>query len=276
MSRKPRNCLCDARSYVVTWAIFLSLFSLTGCASDPVNPSFPTQLEAAKDDLKRIEASPMSLDRPLVVVGGFLDPGIAASWLKAEFSSLTADRRIVQVELFDCGSLQECREKIVHAVDKAYPSDSADVTREVDVIGVSLGGLAARYASSPVGRGKRLAVAHLFTISSPLRGAKLAEDLPLLIPFQAELRPGSAEMKALNAWEAGYPTYSYICLGDDIIGDENAAVSGRTAWWLSKAPMADVHGGAFYDARILADITRRLRHEPALAMDPPAALPAKG
>jgi hypothetical protein len=248
---------------------------LTGCASDPVNPSFPTKLEAAQDDLKRIEASPMSLDRPLVVVGGFLDPGIAAGWLKAEFSSLTTDRRIVPVELFDCGSLRDCREKIVRAVDKAFPNQSADATREVDVIGVSLGGLAARYASSPLGRGKRLTVAHLFTISSPLRGAKLAEDMPLLIPFQAELRPGSPEMKSLNAWEAGYPTYSYICLGDDIIGDENAAISGRTAWWLSKAPMADVHGGAFYDARILADITRRLRHEPALAMDPPAALPAK-
>jgi len=108
-----------------------------------------------------------------------------------------------------------------------------------------------------------------------LRGAKLAEDLPLLIPFQAELRPGSPEVVDLSAWQAGYPTYSYICLGDDIIGEQNAALAGRTAWWLSKAPMAEVHGGAFCDARILADITRRLRREPALATDPPAALPVR-
>lgn len=247
---------------------------LVGCAGDPVNPSFPTKLEAAKHDLKRIEAAPKPLDRPLVVVGGYLDPGIAASWLRWEFSTLTSDQRILSIELFDCGSLQECRDKVVREVDKVFPSESAEATREVDVIGVSLGGLAARYASSPNGHGKRLTIARLFTISSPLRGAKIAEELPLMLRIQGELRPGSAEMKALNAWRAAYPTYSYICLGDDIIGEQNAALAGKTAWWLSSAPMADVHGGAFYDPRILADITRRLRHEPALATEPPAALPS--
>ncbi len=272
---KRRNCVGGGRGFGALCAVVLAVFATAGCATDPVNPSFPTKLEIAQDDLKRIEASPKPLERPLVVIGGFLDPGIASSWLKAEFSSLTGDRRIVAVELFDCGSLQECREKVVGSVEKAFPSPSPDVTEEVDVVGVSLGGLAARYASSPAGQGKRLRIAHLFTISSPLRGAKLAEDLPMLIPFQAELRPGSREMTELNAWQASYPTYSYICLGDDIIGDGNAAVAGKTPWWLSKAPMADVHGGAFYDARILADITRRLRHEPALASDPPAALPER-
>ena len=272
---KRSNCFSTPRIYRLTCALFVLATTLTGCASDPVNPSFPTQLDAAKDDLKRIEASPQPLDRPLVVISGFLDPGISSSWLKAEFSALTTDRRIVAVDLFDCGTLQECREKIVKAVDKSFSNDSKEATLEVDVIGVSLGGLAARYASGPTGQGKKLKIARLFTISSPLRGAKLAEDLPLLIPFQAELRPGSPEMTALNRWKEAYPTYSYICLGDDVIGDQNAAVAGRTAWWLTKAPMADVHGGAFYDARILADITRRLRHEPALATDPPADLPVR-
>src|SRR3954463_15679345 len=104
MSWKQRNCFGG------TWLIKKAACAITliawiaGCASDPINPSFPTNLETAKSDLKRIESSPQPLDRPLVVVGGFLDPGIASSWLKSEFSSLTSDRRIVSVELFDCGT----------------------------------------------------------------------------------------------------------------------------------------------------------------------------
>jgi hypothetical protein len=256
-------------------ALALAAVGLAGCAGRASNPSFPTKLETARDDLKRMESSPRPLDRPLVIVGGFLDPGIAGLWLKGEFSSLSGDERIIWVELFSCASLQECRERIVRAVDKAFPDASSDVTREVDVVGVSLGGLAARYASGPTGRGRRLKIARLFTISSPLRGSKEAQDLPLLVPIQAQLRPGSMELALLNASDAGYPIYPYVCLGDQVIGEKNAAPPGKTPWWVSPAPLADVHGGAFYDARFLADIARRLRHEPALSREPAAVLPTE-
>ena len=131
-----------------------------------------------------------------------------------------------------------------------------------------------RYAAGPSGLGKQLTIARLFTISSPLRGAKLAEDLPLVLhPIQPEVKPGSSEMVCLNSKAADYPIYPYVCLGDEVIGESNAAPPGRTPWWVSPAPMAAPHNGAYYDARFLADIARRLRNEPALSSEPAAMLP---
>src|SRR5690349_2954755 len=98
MSWKRGNCFDSRWAFGRAGALMLAGF-LVGCAGDPVNPSFPTKLEAAKHDLKRIEAAPKPLDRPLVVVGGYLDPGIAASWLRWEFSTLTSDQRILSIEL---------------------------------------------------------------------------------------------------------------------------------------------------------------------------------
>ena len=82
-------------------------------------------------------------------------------------------------------------------------------------------------------------------------------------------------MSELNHTPVTYPIYSYICLGDPIIGDANAAVPGETAWWVPDAPLTTPHTGAFFDPRIMADIARRLRDEPALAHFPPSTLPAE-
>jgi len=74
-------------------------------------------------------------------------------------------------------------------------------TSEVDVIGVSMGGVVGRCAAAPppAGRlGKRLKIARLFTISSPHRGAVMASLLPPLIgPIQLELRKESTFLRAL-------------------------------------------------------------------------------
>ena len=223
-----------------------------------------------------MESQPRELHRPLLVVGGILDPGIASGWLKWEFGSLTGDRRIIAVSLGDCLTLQDCRTKIVAAVEEAFPSTSKDQTAEVDVVGYSLGGLASRFASSPSQPGRRLCIARLFSISAPMRGAIAAENLPLIHPMQADLRPGSSMLASLNAIDLKYPIYSYVCLNDTVIGDVNAALPGQTAWWLPDAPMTSAHNGAFYDPRILADIARRLRDEPSFAQSPPAALPVGG
>lgn len=257
------------------WWVFSVVF-VGGCASQPANPSFPTRVDSAQKDLGRMESQPHGLRRPLLVVGGILDPGIASGWLKWEFESLTGDRRIIAVSLGDCLSLQDCREKIVSAVQQAFPSESGEQTVEVDVVGYSLGGLASRYAANPARPGRRLRIARLFAISSPMRGAAAAENLPLLHPMQADLRPGSRVLAALDATDLKYPIFSYVCLNDAVIGEANAALPGQTAWWLPDAPLTAAHGGAFYDPRILADIARRLRDEPSLAQSPPAALPAGG
>jgi len=221
-----------------------------------------------------MEFHPRAVDRPLVVIGGIMDPGVAANWMRTKFQSITGDRRIVAVPLGDCMSFAACRRRIVGAVQAAFPSETNEETIEVDVVGYSLGGVAARYAALNEGGGRRLRIARLFTISSPHRGAAVAQELPLIHPLQADLRPGSALLKKLNAHPPPYAIYPYVRLGDREIGQANAAPPGQTAWWVPTAPLGSPHSGAFCDARIIADIARRLRNEPPAALSPPATLPA--
>ena len=272
---EPNHCIAR-----IIWrgkcALILFATFMMGCDSQPLNPSFPTNPTAARADLGRMESRPRGLKRPLVVVGGFADPGVASWWLKREFETLTGDRRIIAVPLGECASIDQCGQRIVEAVETAFPSGSSKQTCEVDVVGYSLGGVASRYAGAGWGRGKRLRIARLFAISAPMRGARVAQEFPLFHPIQWDLRPGSLMLTSLNASKPDYLIYSYVCLGDTVIGEANAALPGRTPWWVPRASPADAHSGAFFDPRIVADIARRLRDEPAFAQDPPAQLPGSG
>ena len=225
-------------------------------------------------DLDRMAADRKPLERPLVVISGFMDPGLAAISMQARFASVTGDRRIATISLFECCSFAQCRRKIIDVVGRAFPSDDPSQTREVDVVGFSMGGLAARLAAEPSHDGtRRLRIHRLFTIDSPNRGAVRAAQLPLLHPLQKDMRPGSAMLVRLNAMPPPYQVFAYVRLGDKPIGEPNARVRGNPMWWVSTLPMSNPHADAVQDPRILADIARRLRGETPLASMPPAPLP---
>ena len=246
-----------------------------GCAAQPVNPSLPTTTPQAQCDLSRMKASPGQLERPLVIIGGFADPGIAAGSLKREFDAMTRGRRIIAVSLWWRWSAEACRREVIRAVDCAFPNTDPKRTSEVDVIGYSLGGFAARYAAVGSSANCRtLRIARLFAISSPLQGADDVCRWPALLPIQKDLRPGSAVLSRINASAAPYPIFAYVRLGDHPVGVANAAPPGRVAWWVATPAFEDAHNGAYKDPRILADIARRLRGETPAAHDPPAPLPA--
>ncbi len=248
---------------------------VSGCAAQPWNPSFPVTTASAELDLKRMAEAPKALPRPLVVIGGFMDPGVAALTLEHDFVLISTKPKVVAIGLGECCTLDDCRRKIIDIVSVACGADDTE-TAEVDVVGCSLGGLAARYAAveeSGNPHARRLHIARLFTISSPHLGAEDAQRLPLLHPMQKDLRPHSALLDRLNAVKPDYPIYSYVRLGDHAVGTENAAPPGQTPWWLPIQDFSDPHGGAFLDARILADISRRLRGETPLTISPPAVVP---
>jgi hypothetical protein len=258
----------------------LFLTHLVACASDPaVNPSFPISIPSANKILAQAAADPQPLKRPLLIVGGFMDPGIAPLLLQNQFQSFTNDRKIVSVSLGACFTFDDCRQRIIQAVDKNFPTVDPITTTEVDVIGFSLGDVAARYAAleekadhKPI---RRLRIARLFTISSPHRGA-LAATFPLqLLPIQKALVPNSDFLKKLNSSaDPPYPIYPYVRLGDEIIGYENAAPPGQTAWWVSTPWFSQPHLYAFDDPRIIADILLRLRGQTPLTTDPPSPFPS--
>ena len=259
------------RPFVVACAL---LMTSLGCAPQPTNPSFPATADFARRDLRRMASAHRPLDYPLVIISGFMDPGFAAVSMRGNFQAATGDSHIVTVTLGECGSFEECRGKVIRAVDKAFPSKDVWETTEVDVVGFSMGGLVARYAANPPpGMNRRLRIHELFTISSPNQGAVRAEVLPLLHPLQADMRPGSPLIRRLNSMPTPYPVYSYIRLGDHAIGPPNAGIPGGLLWWVSTPPFSNPHVDAASDPRIVDDIARRLRHEAPLSTAPPAALP---
>jgi pimeloyl-ACP methyl ester carboxylesterase len=253
-------------------------FLLAGCAPQITNPSFSVTHAQARADIAQMQQDPKPLDRPVVIIGGFLDPNFSSQEVNL-LRSVSRDPAIVKVSLFTCCSFDSCRRRIIDEVDKALPSTDPEWTAEVDVIGNSLGGLAARYAAAPSNdpaHPRRLRIARLFTISSPLRGARLAQFIALT-QFHRDMIPGSPFLQSLARSDAfsTYTTVSYVHLDDNTVGSENAALPGSRAYWLTDAFWVPPHLGAMFDPRILADIARRLRDEDPLTGVPPATLPAK-
>jgi hypothetical protein len=250
---------------------------ITGCES-PANPSFAVTSGQAHQAIQEMRSDPRPLQRPLVVIGGFADFNVSPPLFENFFRGVSRDAKIIPVSVGLCGTFAECRQKVIDAVEKAYPCKDPNWTSEVDVVGASLGGLVGRYAAAPsndAAHSRRLRVARLFTISSPLSGAKIANALAVT-DFHRDIRPGSAFLKSLAAYDADamYRIYSYVHLGDEIVGQQYAALPGQTAYWLPNDSLLLPHTAAMVDDRILADIARQLRGEPGFTKPPPAPLPA--
>jgi hypothetical protein len=212
-----------------------------------------------------------------VVIGGFIRLKYLLPSGEHFYIGLTRDTMIIPVSLTSCGSFEDCRHCIISAVDRACPGHDPQWTSEVDVVGESIGGLAARYAAAPSpdpAHDRRLNIVRLFTISSPHSGSTLAAAIGFT-RFQRDMAPGSKFLKRLATFDADatYALYPYVHLNDEVVGEQYAAPPGVTPWWLTDSGLLPPHEAAFRDARILADIARRLRGETPLSTSPPVPLP---
>jgi len=262
-----------------------------------MNPSFPVTVREARADIRRMRADLVPLARPLVILSGYLEPGVAPRILKKRFGNVTGDERILGLSFAWCRTFDQCRGKVIAAVDETFAGRDPLWTTEVDVLGISMGGLVARYAAMPRGADtparkgrtarrkerhpspeRRLRIARLFTIATPHRGARRAE-WPTRHPLHVDMRAASKFLKRLNALEnaPAYPIFPYVRLGDATVGPENAAPQGRVAWWVPGRTLQPSHSGAVLDPRIFAEIARRLRGEEPFTKElaSPQPLPAR-
>jgi pimeloyl-ACP methyl ester carboxylesterase len=254
--------------------ILLTLFVLpfiAGCTthhpaatSAPTIPLTTAQARAALDDVA-LHRKP--LDRPLVILGGYLDPGLGGAAVTSIVRQHIRDDRVITISFIFCKSFTECRRKVIEEVDRAFPSNDANATIEVDVIGLSMGGLVGRYAAAPEPGQKRLNVRRLFTVSSPHQGALRAMAWPSLTQMQADMCPGSEFLKKLAQTDQGakYQIYPYSREDDTVVGAQYAAPPGHKPFTVPNEPFQPAHVGAATDPRILADVLRRLRDEKPFA-----------
>lgn len=227
----------------------------------PVNPSFPiTRAEALA---RLLSLKPKRLDRPLLVLGGFLDLGVGPFGFARRIRPFV-DGPVVPLTFAHCLSFDQCRRR---ATRLAAPYG------EVDVVGQSMGGLIALLSALADG-GPRLPIARLFTVASPLRGATLATLTPVnLWPLQRHMRPGAETYARLAASPPAFPVVSYARLGDHTVGTANASLPGQPLHWVDNPRPEPAHVGSLADVRILLDIVLRLRGDEPVAKEPATPLP---
>ncbi len=243
------------------------LLLATACSTSPKapssNPTIPLTTAEARAALDDVAQHRKPLDRPLVILGGYLDPGVGGAAVSSIVRQHIRDDRVITISFIFCTSFAECRGRVIAEVDRAFPSKDPNTTTEVDVIGLSMGGLVGRYSAAPEPGQRRLNVRRLFTVSSPHQGALRAVAMPALTQMQLDMRPGSEFLSKLAALDhrAHYQIYPYSRANDTVVGAQYAAPPGRKPWCVPNEPFQPAHVGAATDPRILADVMRRLRDE---------------
>src|SRR5256885_13649623 len=66
---------------------------VSGCAARPVNPSFAISNDQAREALRAMAAQPKPLNRPLVIVNGYDDPGMGSLLVRWQLDPVIRDRR---------------------------------------------------------------------------------------------------------------------------------------------------------------------------------------
>lgn len=271
LGQKPVKMRCQSLLIVLGVALVGVLGGCGGGAT--LNPAFPVTPESARVQIAQIKRDREStrLERPVVVIGGLLDPlDRGVNELGDRLAELLpAEQRPLVIPLSGTQTTEDARRRVLIAVQGAFPGIDAGETAEVDVVGFSLGGVVARDAAIARSGEARLRIVRLFTLAAPHRGTTSAEP-PTFDDRIAAIRPGSAYITRLNAElpRLDYEIIPYSRLGDLIVETERAAPPGASPWWVPNLPLQRAHGEINADPRVLADIARRLRGEPALTVPP--------
>ncbi len=276
------------RMIIGVTAVLVAGFVFSGCASwvPTVNTTFDIPAEVVREEWARMHREPTGIARPLVVLNGYRAPGLTGWVIGYRLRMLTGasqgDVMFMSYPLSD--NIDDLAQRVVRRVEQRWPSDDPTWTREVDVIGVSMGGLVARLAASDIlqraeaqraaasGDGnsaspsiKRLNVKRLFTLGTPHKGAKLASFIAV-DRASRRMRPGSEFLKLLDdaLADASYELVCYARLNDMMVGATNTAPDGHQPIWTGNVFFLP-HITITNDARITLDIARRLRGEEPLA-----------
>jgi len=255
-----------------------------------LNPDFAIDAQAAlADQARMVAAGPGRIERPLVVLAGYRSPRIPAARLATKLTRLVgyAARDVLVVWYTGAGDMPTAVAKVIESVAAWRPGALGEGenpgAEQVDVVAISMGGLIARAAAAgpsvlagcgriDEGRGairhvgdRRLSIARLMTLSSPHRGALLA-DMTAIDPAAEAMVAGSGFLRALDVAleRARYELVCYSRIRDGWVGATRAAPPGRSVLWRAGLVWGS-HFTVSEDPGIVADVARRLRGEEPLA-----------
>lgn len=227
-------------------------------------PDLRALRSAAAREIERMRCEARTLERPVVVLGGWRAWQFNSEGLAHRLRRLTSGRAedFLAVSFMRHNRLETAAQLAIRAVQRRWASATTDESIEVDVIGVSMGGLVARLAAmegSP-----RLKIARLFTLATPHRGASLANRIAIDRAAR-DMRTGSAQLGRLDACIGSVNVTCYARLRDRIVGARNASPHGSHPNWIP-GPRALSHVLVTTEPVFIADIALRLRGEPNLGL----------
>lgn len=232
-----------------------------------INPDFDADPRYIKTERARMRGDHKPLARPVVVLAGWRSPSLQGLGLADRLAPLTSGRRddYLTISYALTGDI-EAAARHARAVLDRLPASGPE--REIDVIGISMGGLVARLLASQAG-GDGPVIRRVFTIATPHQGAVLARWIR---PDRAAraMRPGSPLLRALDDRLAGqsFELVCYAQLRDWWVGATRTCPPGGCACWIDAASPIDWVLSHFTSPRrwpIMLDIARRLRGELPLA-----------
>jgi hypothetical protein len=262
--------------------LFLITMLAPGCI--PITQRGPAGSEvtrvSAAQELTRLSNDPIPLKRPIVVLSGYHTLAMHAAPLAAKVTKATSGKSedVLLISYPTSSDIDDITQSVINQVEQRWPSSCPNCTVEVDVIGVSMGGIIARWAALPPAHrtrcgeppcvpqpgSKRLNVARLFTYASPHRGAHLATTLAL-DSAAVDLKPGSPLLTALDQAPnaRAFELTCYAHTGDLIVGATRTAPPGMNPIWTEGTVMFS-HMAVVHNPIFIADTARRLRGEAPL------------
>ncbi len=233
-----------------------------------VNQHFPVTIDQARAALRDLGGNPVRLARPVLVLDGWHGPWLLSQRLARRLSRATsgAASDFLAVGYPWALSVEAAAR---HAMRRVSAMGWLD--REIDIVGLSMGGLVARTIAGGlhgVGGGGRVRAVRVFTVASPHRGAIFA-DRATIDPASGQMKAGSAFLTALDAAlaERTYELRCYAVLRDWLVGATRTAPEGMHPVWVDLPGWrrAISHFVGPYDPRLLFEIARVLRGDASLA-----------
>jgi pimeloyl-ACP methyl ester carboxylesterase len=235
-----------------------------------VEPFDATSRKAIRTEVERMRASPVSLERPLLILSGWRSPGLGTT-LGVRLRRLTGASKseVISFAYPFAGRIEPSATKVARKTAERFGTNNAERTVEVDVVAVSMGGLVARTAASSLIETPRLNIVRLFTLGTPHRGALLADKVRV-DQASRDMQPGSPFLDRLNEELAENPfeIVAYAALDDWMVGATNTSPPGRDPIWFPGAPLLS-HHLISRNMPIVVDIARRLRREEPIAEPSP-------
>jgi pimeloyl-ACP methyl ester carboxylesterase len=230
------------------------------------NPAFDVSDEAVATDLARMRASPVALRRPVVILAGWHAPGVSSLGLEMLLRPVTSARRedFLSISYPFAFSIESAFAKARRLIAARFGH-----AQELDLIGISMGGLVARRLAGEPSPGASRRVSRIFTLASPHQGAVLADTITP-DPASRHMVRGSGFLRDLDArLENDAPDLTcYTLLNDWFVGATRTAPPGHTPIWLRGRTPLERAFSHFLIPRcrpVVADLARRLRGEEPLA-----------